>query len=134
MALLKGSCMCGAVDFEFATDELNVTACHCGQCRRWSGNYWASVAGPLAGLSIRQGEGQLGWLKSSDMARRGFCRNCGSALFWHGEGIDAYKDRIAVAAGAIKDGERLKLTQHIFVADKGCYYDIADGLPQLDAE
>jgi hypothetical protein len=133
MTVLQGSCLCGAVEFEFATEELDVTACHCGQCRRWSGHYWAAFSGPREGLSFTGGEDKIGWFKSSDLARRGFCRECGSALFWHGEGIEAYKDRISVGAGAIKGDPPLQLTQHIFVDDKGCYYEIADGLPQKDA-
>lgn len=134
MTVLHGSCLCGAIGFEFETEDLDVTACHCGQCRRWSGHYWASVSGPRDGLSIKKGEEKVRWVKSSPIARRGFGACCGSALFWHGEGLSAYKDRISVAAGAIAGDAPLKLTQHIFVADKGCYYHIMDGLPQTGGE
>jgi hypothetical protein len=41
-----------------------------------------------------------------------------------------YKDRIAVALGALDAPTGLKMAEHIFVADKGDYYDIADGLAQ----
>ncbi len=41
-------------------------------------------------------------------------------------------DVISVAAGALESPTGLRMARHIFVADKGDYYDIADGLPQLD--
>lgn len=129
---LTGRCMCGAVAFDFLADETKVHACHCGQCRQWSGHVWASVNAPFESLKIKKGEDALSWFKSSDYARRGYCRECGSALFWHAEKLDDYKHRIAIAAGAVQPGAGLKLFEHIFVADKGDYYDIADGLPQKD--
>ena len=38
--------------------------------------------------------------------------------------------RTVVSAGAITPPTGLRLEGHIYVADKGDYYDIADGLPQ----
>jgi hypothetical protein len=112
----------------------NRTACHCSQCRRWSGHYWASVSGPIDLFSIDKGEEKLKWHHASDFARRGFCSECGSSLFWHAHGLDDHKDRIAVAFGALNSPTALKLKEHIFVADKGDYYEIGDGLPQLERE
>ena len=53
---------------------------------------------------------------------------CGTSLFWRPLG----RDTLSVSAGAIDNPTGLTLEQHIFVADKGDYYDIADGLPQKD--
>ncbi len=130
MTVLHGSCLCGAVEFDFETDDLAVTACHCGQCRRWSGHYWAVVKGPRAGLSFVTGEDRVGWFRSSDAASRGFCRDCGSALFWRRAEAGPAGEMISVGAGAIHGNPPLKLTQHIFVDDKGCYYDLVDEPPQ----
>jgi hypothetical protein len=120
---LTGKCMCGAVAFEFRADREDVTECHCGQCRSWSGHRWASLNAPFESLKIKKG----------DYARRGFCKTCGSSLFWHAEKLDDYKHRIAIAAGTIQPGAPMALSEHIFVADKGAYYEIDDGLPQKDA-
>lgn len=127
-----GKCMCGKIAFEFGLDDDHAHACHCGQCRSWSGHFWASIIAPFATLKFTSGEDQLGWFASSDIARRGFCKNCGSALFWHGEKLEDYKDRIAIAMGAIDDTSGISLSEHIFVADKGDYYTINDGLPQKE--
>ncbi len=74
----------------------------------------------------------LTWYRASNYARRGFCNKCGSSLFWHGDKLDGHKDRIAIALGALDAPTGLALTEHIFVADKGDYYEIADGLPQKE--
>lgn len=118
---LTGHCLCGAVTFggHWAGDSLR--ACHCEQCRRWSGHVWAAT-----GLSDFRAEGPLRWFASSERAERGFCGTCGSALFWRRRGSDLTE----VAAGALDRPTGLALQGHIFVADKGVYYDIADGLPQ----
>jgi hypothetical protein len=67
------------------------------------------------------------WYRSSEKVRRGFCGTCGSVLFW--EPLDR-DDFIAVAMGAFESPTGVRLGKHIFVVDKGDYYDIADGLPQ----
>ncbi len=124
----SGQCLCGAVRFHGTYDEGNdLRACHCSQCRRWSGHVWAAIL--PASLVIAPTEA-LRWYRASDIARRGFCATCGSSLFWQRDGSDV----IDVAAGAIDKPTGLKLLGHIFVADKGDYYEIADGLPQDPAE
>ncbi len=125
-----GRCLCGAVAFEAARDRDHADACHCGQCRRWSGNYWASVNVDFASLKITKGEKKLSWHRSSELVRRGFCKECGSALFWHADQHKDYARRIAIGVGALDEPTGVRITEHIFVRDKGDYYDIKDGLPQ----
>lgn len=122
--MIKGSCQCGNVRFEIAEPLTGATACHCNQCRKQSGHYFASANTPKAAVSVT-GDG-LTWYPSSEKVRRGFCRHCGSWLFWE----PVFKDWTSVALGAIDGPTGLRLERHIFVADKGDYYDIADGLPQ----
>ena len=66
------------------------------------------------------------WYPSSPKVRRGFCARCGSSLFWD----PPHRDWIAVAMGAFDGPTGTALNLHIFVADKGDYYEIGDGLPQ----
>lgn len=127
---ISGKCLCGAVSFEAVRDKDGVTACHCSQCRRWSGHHWASLNVSADSLVITKGEESLKWHRSSDYARRGFCRECGSALFWQADRLEDYKSRIAIGAGSLEAPTHAELALHIFVADKGDYYDIADGAPQ----
>ncbi|MDH4386102.1 MAG: GFA family protein [Caulobacter sp.] len=121
----KGACLCGAVRFRVEGDLNPPDACHCSQCRKSSGHFWASTDVARAALRI-EGEDSISWYASSEQVRRGFCRQCGSSLFWD----PVHRDKIAIAMGAFESPTGTKLHMHIFVADRGDYYDIADGLPQ----
>jgi hypothetical protein len=121
----KGSCLCGAVRFEAPGELKGPDACHCSQCRKTSGHYWASTDVQKADLKL-EGEDNITWYRSSEKVRRGFCKTCGSALLWDPVG----KDKIGVAMGAFDKPTGTQLAVHIFVADKGDYYEIADGVPQ----
>ena len=121
----KGSCLCGAVRFEVAVPLPPPDACHCTICRKQSGHYFASTDVPRSAVTIEGGE-KVSWYQSSEKVRRGFCSTCGSPLFFD----PIYRDWIGIAMGAFDKPTDTKLHIHIFVADKGDYYDIADGLPQ----
>jgi hypothetical protein len=121
----KGSCLCGAVTFEVSGELHAPDACHCNQCRKHSGHYFVSTDVPRTALTV-QGEDKVTWYRSSEKVRRGFCAVCGSSLFWD----PIHRDFIAIAMGAFDKPTDTKIRIHIFVADKGDYYDIADGLPQ----
>lgn len=121
----KGSCLCGAVRIEVTGELPPPDACHCSQCRKQSGHFWASTDVPRSALSI-EGENKIAWFQSSEKVRRGFCAACGSTLFWDPIG----RDKIAIGMGAFDKPTGAKLAHHIFVADKGDYYEIADNLPQ----
>lgn len=123
----KGSCLCGAVSFEVTGELHPPDACHCSQCRKQSGHYWVSTDAPRSALTLHGGE-NLTWYRSSERVRRGFCSTCGSFLFWEPIG----KDVIAIAMGAFERPTGVRLGKHIFIAEKGDYYDIADGLPQSE--
>ena len=123
--MTKGSCLCGDVSFETDATPEGMSACHCGQCRKQSGHVWASAHVPKSTLTIT---GPVKWFAASEMAERGFCPRCGSFLFWQAHD----EDTISFALGAVDNPTGLRLEKHIFVADKGDYYDIADGLPQME--
>ncbi len=121
--MIQGQCLCGAVRFRTEAEPQGASACHCGQCRRMSGHVWASAYVPKDALTV---EGEVRWFDSSAKAQRGFCPDCGSFLFWQAHD----EDTISFALGALDAPTGLRLTKHIFTADKGDYYDIADGVPQ----
>ena len=121
----QGSCLCGSVRFDISAELGAPVACHCQQCRKQSGHYFASANVAKSALKI-QGEDALRWFQSSAKVRRGFCQQCGSFLFWD----PPARDWISVAMGALDAPTQLQLERHIFVAEKGDYYAIADGLPQ----
>lgn len=121
----KGSCLCGAVRFEVASELPGPDGCHCTQCRKQSGHYWSSTDVLRADMTL-SGTDNITWYRSSEKVERGFCKTCGSFLFWSPIG----RDKIAIGMGAFDKPTGTRLAKHIFVADKGDYYEIGDGLPQ----
>lgn len=122
-----GSCLCGGVTFEISGPLRPVIACHCIQCRKQTGTYMSATAAADSDLAITRDE-TLGWYRSSDSARRGFCRNCGSVLFWKADGNDS----TSIAAGAIDGPTGVPLDGHIFCGNAGDYYEIAGGTYRLE--
>lgn len=120
-----GGCLCGSVRFKVRGNLRDVVACHCGQCRKQSGLYYAATNAPDEALEITD-SGTLTWFSSSDTARRGFCGKCGSALFWK----DDSQDSTSIMAGSLDQPTGLRMACHIYVADRGDFYEIGDGLPQ----
>ena len=123
--MITGSCLCGDIRFETSAEPLGASMCHCGQCRKQSGGIWSSAYVPEAELTIT---GPVSWFASSDTAKRGICPRCGSFLFWKAHD----ENTISFSLGSVDGPTGLSLTKHIFVADKGDYYEIADGVPQKD--
>ena len=124
---IKGSCECQGVVFELIGELRDVVFCHCSQCRKTSGHYWAATQVPKVNLNLIKAT-SLSWYDSSDKARRGFCSVCGSSMFYERKGID----KISVSAGSLEIPTSLDRMRHIYVASKGDYYDISDDLPQFE--
>ncbi len=121
----SGSCLCGAVTFQVDGALPPPDACHCTQCRKHSGHYFVSTDVPRTRFTLH-GEDQVTWFQSSERVRRGFCATCGSSLFWDAP----HHDKIGVAMGAFEQPTDTAVAIHIFVADKGDYYEIGGGAPQ----
>ncbi len=122
-----GSCLCGGVNYEIDGPLRPIVGCHCVQCRKTSGHHVAATQGRANKLRFVKDEG-LSWHRSSPDAERGFCRNCGSSLFWRRVGSEL----ISICAGTLEEGHGLQMVCHIHADTPGTYYGITDGLPQID--
>jgi hypothetical protein len=75
----------------------------------------------------------LRWIESPDSAndaRRGFCGECGSSLFWHAPG----RERISIAAGCLDEPTGIATTGQIWVDSSGDYYQLDERLPSHPRE
>ena len=122
---LTGRCNCGAVTFVASGPFRSARACHCKTCRRQSGHYVAATQTRRDKVEISAGDA-LAWFSATPHARRGFCRICGTHLFWEPAG----SGRLSIWMGCLDEPTGIRLADHIFVAEKGDYYEIEDGLPQ----
>lgn len=123
--IISGRCLCGAVTYKARVATHEVHACHCGMCRRWTG-------GPLMyfdvdGAPTIEGRDFVGMYRSSDVGERGFCKRCGSVLFWKVAG----EERYTFTAGSIDDAAGFTFTRQIFIEDKPHYYDFANDTLKL---
>jgi hypothetical protein len=116
----SGSCLCGNITYEIQGQLRPVIACHCSQCRKASGHHVAATRCRTENLTV-SGD-TLVWYKSSDIAERGFCRTCGSNLFWRRFG----SENTSIFAGALDNPTDLKMVGQIYTTDKGDYYDLPD--------
>jgi hypothetical protein len=100
---MTGGCQCGAVRYALFSEPTNPHVCHCRMCQKAFGNYFAPLAGvPLRDFSWTKGSPAV--FKSSEAVERGFCRDCGTPLFFRY--ID--KDRISFSLGSFDDPGRIQ--------------------------
>ncbi len=126
----SGGCLCGAVRFEVEGELGEVLLCHCSECRRWHGHVCAATRVPEERLTLVERRG-LRWIDSPNSAahaRRGFCGECGSSLFWDAPG----RDTISVSAGSFDEPTGLTTTAQIYVAGAGDYYEVDPRLPGFE--
>lgn len=122
-----GGCLCGAVRYEVQGRLRDVINCHCGMCQRLHGGHGPHSKARKENIRITHDAG-LAWYQTSSIARRGFCRICGSGLFWEPFELDA----TGILAGTLDGPTGLETIGHIFVAEKPDFYRITDGLPQFE--
>jgi hypothetical protein len=123
-----GRCLCGAVRYEVRGPLRDILVCHCVECRRWSGHLGAFSAAREDDLVVHDA-GALRWIdspKSDRRARRGFCTECGSSLFWRA----ADGDRIHIAAGTIDRPTGLRVAGHVGAGGAADWDEPRDGLPR----
>ncbi len=123
----KGSCLCGKVKMETYETLAPVIVCHCSDCRKFTGHIFASTEVSKKSLKI-SGEESIKWYQFNEKVRRGFCENCGSSLFWE----PLHHDWTAISMGVFDTPTHTELEKHIWVSDKGDYYDINDDFPKFE--
>jgi hypothetical protein len=79
--MLTGGCHCGAIRYEADGEPEHHALCHCVDCRRCSGAPMVGwMAFPAEAVRVTQGEAAV-YASSAD-ARRHFCIQCGTGLFY----------------------------------------------------
>ncbi len=121
----KGQCLCGAVSIDAQSLNRHIHACHCGMCRNWGG-------GPLLALECEgdvsiEGAGYISLYESSEWAQRGFCKQCGSHLFYQLKKTQQY----FFPVGLFDLDEELLFDQQIFIDKKPLYYHFANDTQNL---
>lgn len=122
---LHGSCGCGSVTFSVKGPVSKVVWCHCTKCQRFHGGPGAYATIPRGAIRFERRDG-LAWWDASPTVQRGFCRQCGSSLFFS----DSNESSLAICPGAFASPTGLHSASHIFVGSKPDWYQVQDDLPQ----
>ena len=121
----SGACLCGKVEFEFELDKKRYSACHCSTCRSWGGGPLLAVGGATAVKF--SGKDQISRYDSSDWAERGFCKNCGSHLFYKLKKGDSYN----IPVGIVDQTDEFKLSMQFFIDKKPESYSFEEKTQNL---
>ncbi|MEM9301013.1 MAG: GFA family protein [Pseudomonadota bacterium] len=83
---VEGRCLCHAVHYRIELPTLWCSHCHCSMCQQAHGAAfvtWVGVAEER--FTVTAGKRAIAWHASSTEAERGFCKECGSSLFFRSE-------------------------------------------------
>lgn len=116
----RGACLCGAVRIVARTRSNDICACHCKMCRRWGGGPFLSA--DCDSDASFEGAENISIFSSSDWAERGFCRTCGTHLFYRLKQDGHY----GIPVGLFDDSEEWRLGEQIFIDEKPSLYSFAE--------
>ena len=102
-----------------------VGACHCEMCRRWGGGPFMEIGCDTD--TVFTGDENIRVFDSSAWAERGFCKKCGSHLFYRIKDTGRY----AVPVGLLYDQTGLTFESQVFVDERPDYYDFANDTEKL---
>lgn len=100
--VLTGGCQCGAIRFALTAAPTRVSICHCRMCQKASGAPFAALA-DIPNESFSWTRGTPAAFKSSSIAERDFCAQCGTPLSYRR--IDGAK--IEIMTGAFDRPDRV---------------------------
>lgn len=125
---LPGQCLCGKVRITLTEPSSKVEICQCDMCRRWGGAFYAAQRGADASV---EGEVFITEYQSSAWAKRAFCRECGSGLWFRFLPTGSRSFSAGLFDGAVKHG----IEKEIFVNESADWCRIeGDHLRQTGEE
>jgi hypothetical protein len=126
---LKGSCLCGGIQYEVNGALGAVVNCHCSMCRKATGAAFRTRAAVSASaFRWLAGESLVSRYESSPGETRTFCRICGATLATF---FRDHPEQIGLALGTLDDDPEVRPSAHVFVDSKAPWFEITDSLPQF---
>lgn len=108
--VFEGGCHCGGVRYALTGPLREILICHCDDCRRLAGASWASTRAYDDNYRMLC-DTTLAWYDSSAWARRGFCKECGSQLFYQMK----KETEFSVAVGTLDESDGLTIGGQLFI-------------------
>ena len=127
--MLQGGCHCGAVRYRVEGEPVYHAICHCTDCRRATGAPLVSWAlFPNAQFQVTQGEARA--YASSEHARRHYCGDCGTSLFYTNEAV--FPDMTDIQSATLDTPDAIPLGIHVQTAERIGWMANAHELPQFE--
>lgn len=128
--MIRGSCLCRGVQYEYAGEFGTITVCHCSDCRKAQGSSTV-IAAPVDTASFRwlSGRELIAEYESSPGKKRAFCRQCGAPLYSR---KDAQPEILRLRMGAIDTPTEAKPVAHIFAMNLPPWAAMDDELPRYE--
>ncbi len=98
--VLTGGCQCGGVRYALHSVPPEPSICHCRMCQKAVGGPFAVIC-PVPKSAFHVVRGAIAWFRSSALAPRGFCRDCGTPLAYD----NPDSDWIALTSGSLDHPE-----------------------------
>jgi hypothetical protein len=131
VATLRGSCLCGGVEFELAEAPETLRYCHCESCKKLSGGA-ATVNGRVPSTAIRivAGEELVRTFQPAEGSAKTFCLACGSNLFGGGW---PETEHASIRLSAIDDPLTARPEKHIYTRSVASWETLPeDGLERVE--
>ena len=127
--MIKGSCLCGGVRYEYDGEIDEISICHCSQCRKAQGSAFAAVS-PVATERFRilAGAELLREYRSSPGKVRAFCSNCGSPIYSAKDDLPQFR---RLRLGTVDTSFACDNTFHIFTGSKASWWEFNDTHPRF---
>ncbi|MEM7317788.1 MAG: GFA family protein [Pseudomonadota bacterium] len=119
-----GRCMCGSVSFVGRNTPDSIGVCHCRMCRQWTGSALVGVTYKLDDVTWHGCE-HIQELQSTPWAKRGWCRNCGSGLYFQFTADGTFADEIELPIGLFDDPHGFRMRSEIYIDEKPDSYAYA---------
>ncbi len=126
---MKGSCLCGVVEYEIDRLDRPIMHCHCESCRKAHAAVYASIAGVmLEHFRWLKGEDKLTTYESSPGKLRRFCSVCGSQLV----AIRAGQPHISIRVATLDDDPGKHPEMHIWCSEDVPWLQDEGDLPHYE--
>lgn len=120
---VTGGCQCGRIRYAVELDGDDAYLCHCRMCQRATGGVAAALKQvPRDAVTWAREPDRY---RSSPIARRGYCRDCGTPLTFEGDGSDG----LDLTVGSFDDPSRLRPVSHCGIESRHEGWLDTSGLP-----
>ena len=118
--MIKGSCLCQKIRYEYNDSITEVAICHCNQCKRAQGTPFVTNAPIyLKSFSFTQGSELVKEFFSSPNKKRVFCSNCGSPFYSQRTDMP---EVIRLRLGSVTDGHIPEPNYEIYCESKSGWF------------